>query len=112
MAAWKFKGVTEIKDFDGETLKLQGYGTIKYRLYFDQNCQLFIQIQDNELSTKSPGSHSELLFPLVELLPYGLAEKAIPLPIKGRTTEGVGGSTNDKNMSGFLKAAIGDLLRE
>lgn len=112
MTTLKFNGVTELRDFEGETSKVQGDGTIRYRLYFDGQFQLFIQIQDNALSSKSPGTHSSLLFQIVKYANASLSDKMLPSPLEGRTPEGTEAVSYDKNMSGFLKAAIRDLLRE
>ena len=110
MSAFKFNGVTELKDFEGETTKIQGEGTIRYRLYFDENYQLFIQIQDNELASVTPGTYSSLVFPVIEFAHASLRPEKLS-SIVGRTFDGAKAESKDENMSGFLKAAIRDLLR-
>ena len=108
----EFKCFIEIKDFEGEALKSQGKGSLRYRLYFDENFKLFVQIEKNELSVRKPGTHSDLLFPLNKYASASLLDEKLSLPIVGRTLDGKAANSTDGNMSGFLKAVIRDLLRE
>ena len=102
----------EIKDFEGEAPKLQGNGTLSYRLYFDGQCQLFIQIAENNLNTKKPGTYSAELFSLRKYARASLSNEQISSPIDGISLDGAVAVSNDKNMSGYIKAVIRDLLRE
>ena len=112
MNTGKFEGVIEIKDFEGEAPKLQGNGTLSYRLYFDGYCQLFIQIAENNLTTKKPGTYSAELFSLRKYARASLANEQLSSPIIGISLDGVEAVSKDNNMSGYLKAVIRDLLRE
>ena len=112
MSNSSFRGVSEIKDFEGESLKLKGEGTLSYRLYFDERCQLYIQIAENNLTTKKPGTYSSELFSLRKYVRASLSRGALPLPVIGRKMDGTEAASNDTNMPGYLKAVIRNLLGE
>jgi hypothetical protein len=102
----------KIENFTATAPKLRGEGSIHYCLWVDDCGNLFVQFEQNDISTDVPGSFTGLLYPVSQYAHLRNLENAI--------SDTAGYDTNTKswkigegsNNPGFLKAVLRHLLPE
>lgn len=101
----------KIEGFTGKAQKANGEGEIEYCLWADTDGALFVQMVDNLIETRSPGSHSTVLFGVAEHLDIRFATKIIDkmncresVPPFNKTT--VTGTNNFRFLREILKQLV------
>ena len=101
---------TEIEGYIGRAKKIRDPGHIKYKLWFDENNGLYVQMEKNE----GDGSFSKLAFSVAKSAPIrhstkiekGLVGYDVITGIEERIADGGG---EDNNNGAFLKAVLKNL---
>lgn len=95
----------KIDGFVATVPKLQG-GNLEYCLWTDDNGALFFQIAKNNIETKTPGTHSNLLFRISDLLNINEETSIIGFNLKTKANE----TSQNSNDKAFIQAIMSQLF--
>lgn len=95
----------KIEGFEATAPKSKN-GNLEYCLWTDDNGALFFQITKNNIETKKPGTHSNLLFRISDYLNRNQEMKIIGFNLQTKINE----VSHDNNDEAFIKAIVNHLL--
>lgn len=99
-----------IDNFLANAEKISGNGTIKYCLWIDGEGNLYVQFDENEVSTNSPGTFTSLLFSVSEFASIRKSDSDIGHPSGFDAASGTRKAAANNNNGAFLKAVLRHLL--
>jgi hypothetical protein len=98
----------QIQGFKGSARKLNGKGNVSYSLWVDSTGHLYVQICGNDTPTESPGTYSDYIFSMAELVAYRSATNKKPYGWDPNAK--IPKESSNTNDPGFLEAVLKDLL--
>lgn len=102
--------MNKVEQFEGKAPKILGDGAIRYCLWTNDQGALYVQMYENDLDTKSPGTLDRYLFPIAQYIDSRCKESQLNV-IEGLLADsGDWGKVENNNTSAFLKAVLRHLF--
>ncbi|MDX5979348.1 hypothetical protein ACSTAY_07420 [Vreelandella alkaliphila] len=102
--------MNKVEQFEGKAPKMQGEGAIHYFLWTDDKGALYVQMFENDVDTKSPGTLNQYLFPIAQYIDKRCKDSQLKVTEGLLVDNGDLGKVENNNTSAFLKAVLRHLF--
>lgn len=102
--------MNRVEQFEGEAPKIKGDGSIRYHLWTDDQGALYVQLYENDVNKKSPGTLDRYMFPITKYIDRRCAKSQLSVSEGLVVESGSWEKVENNNTSAFLKAVLRHLF--